>query len=62
MELSQGLYDVMIDEWQLKPEVKGTEKWRIASVSELLKSEDTGPYCSDLDTFDWNIGDASYLI
>ena len=62
MELSQGLYDVIIDKWQLKPEIKGTKSWRIASVARFLEEEDTGPYCSDTDTFDWNIEDASYLI
>jgi len=62
IELSPGLYDVMVDEWQLKPEVKGTKDWRIASIKEFYGSEDIGPYCSDTDTFEWNVEDASHLI
>jgi len=62
VELGPGLYDVMVDKWQLKPEIKGTKDWRIASIKDFYESEDIGPYCSDTDTFDWNIGDASYLI
>jgi len=62
VELGPGLYDVMVDKWQLKPEVKGTSDWRIGSMEDFYTSEDIGPYCSDLDTFDWNIGDASHLI
>jgi len=62
VELGPGLYDVMVDKWQLKAEVKGTKDWRIASIKQFYELEDIGPYCSDLDTFDWNIGDASYII
>lgn len=50
VELGPGIYDVMLDKWQLKPEVKGTgTDWRIGSVKNLV-STDT-PYCSDSDTF-----------
>lgn len=52
VELGPGLYDVMVDEWQLKPEVKGsTSEWRIASMKQFTEAEDVGPYCADLDTF-----------
>ncbi|KAL7551332.1 hypothetical protein ACHAWF_014525, partial [Thalassiosira exigua] len=63
LELGPGLYDVSVDRWQLKPEVKGARKdWRIGSMEEFYGSADIGPYCSDVDSFDWNIHDASYLI
>jgi len=62
VDLGPGLYDVMIDKWQLKPEVKGTKDWRIASIKQFYEKKDIGPYCSDLDTFEWNIEDASYII
>lgn len=63
VELGPGLYDVMVDKWQLKPELKvPRQDWRVASIEDFYTNEDIGPYCSDLDTFDWNIGDASSLI
>ena len=57
------MYDVMIDEWQLKPEVKESSRsdWRLASLKNVL-DEDVGPYCADEDTFNWNVDDASFLI
>ena len=63
VELGPGLYDVMIDEWQLKPEVKESSRsdWRLASLKNVL-DEDVGPYCADEDTFNWNVDDASFLI
>lgn len=59
--LQAGLYDVMVDKWQLKPEVKALGG-RIGVHSTYSQSEDLGPYCADSDTFDWQIGDASHLI
>ena len=61
--LAPGLYDVVVDNWQLKPEVKGNKKeWRIGDRKEYYTSDDLGPYCADSDSFDWDIGDASHLI
>lgn len=62
--LTPGLYDVVVDNWQLKPEVtKETEKdWRIGDRKEYYTSEDLGPYCADSDSFDWDISDATHLI
>ncbi|EED93166.1 predicted protein [Thalassiosira pseudonana CCMP1335] len=59
--LGPGLYDVLIDKWQLKPEVKKYEG-RIGDIPDYYNSEDVGPYCADSDTLDWNIEDATYLI
>ncbi len=50
LELGPGLYDVIVDNWQLKPEVRGKEDWRIKSMHDFY-DENIGPYCSDLDTF-----------
>ena len=58
VNLGPGLYDVMVDEWQLKPEVKGQKDWRIASVRDFYEEEDIGPYCADSDTF----GKSSYSL
>jgi hypothetical protein len=61
--LAPGLYDIVVNGWQLQPEVKGdTNQWRIGDRKEYYLSEDIGPYCADTDSFDWNIGDASHLI
>ena len=49
--MGPGLYDVMVNEWQLKPEVKGTKDWRIDSVHKFYEEKDIGPYCADSDTF-----------
>lgn len=46
VELGPGLYEVLVDEWQLKPEVKGTKDWRIASMKESYGEGDISPYCS----------------
>ena len=51
VDLGPGLYDVMVNEWQLKPEVKGTKDWRIDSVHKFYEEKDIGPYCADSDTF-----------
>lgn len=52
LDLKPGLYDVMVDSWQLKPEVKGTTEWRIASIKDFYQNiQDIGPYCSDSDSF-----------
>lgn len=50
LELGPGLYDVIVDNWKLKPEVRGKEDWRIESMYEFYEGS-IGPYCSDLDTF-----------
>ena len=61
--LTPGLYDVVVNNWQLTPEVKGANQdWRIGDRQEYSKAEDLGPYCADSDSFDWDIGDASHLI
>lgn len=63
VELGPGLYDVMIDEWQLRPEIKESRvDWRLASPKEFYKDADVGPYCADEDTFNWDVNDASFLI
>jgi len=59
--LVAGLYDILVSNWQLRPEV-ATSNGRIGSIPDYFKSEDVGPYCADSDTFDWNIEDASHLI
>lgn len=52
VDLAPGLYDVIVDKWQLKPEVKGKKEWRIASLKDFYPTvNDIGPYCSDTDTF-----------
>jgi hypothetical protein len=52
VDLAHGLYDVMVDNWQLKPEVKGKQDWRIASIKDFYPTvKDIGPYCSDSDTY-----------
>ena len=61
--LAPGLYDVVINDWKLEPEVKAMDQgWRIGDRKEYYLSEDLGPYCSDSDSFDWKIDDASHLI
>ncbi len=59
--LGSGLYDILVPNWQLRPEVS-TSNGRIGSIPDYYKSKDVGPYCADSDTFDWNIDDASHLI
>eukprot|EP00970_Alexandrium_tamarense_P001360 scaffold145_cov195-Alexandrium_tamarense.AAC.4 len=59
-ELSPGLYDITISNWQLEKEVEGTG--RIGNLPEYYKSDDLAPYCSDATTFEWNIDDASHII
>lgn len=49
--LGAGVYDVVVKEWQLKPEVKGNGEWRVGSIHKAYESKDLGPYCSDSDTF-----------
>lgn len=61
--LAPGLYDVVVNDWKLEPEVKPTgQDWRIGDRHEYSTAEDLGPYCSDSDSFDWNVDDASHLI
>lgn len=59
--LSPGLYDLIIENWQLKPEVE-SDNGRIGSLPVYYESEDVGPYCADNVTFDWDIEDATHLI
>jgi hypothetical protein len=56
-----GLYDITIEKWQLKPEVE-SDNGRIGALPQYYESDDVGPYCADLDTFDWDVEDASHLI
>jgi hypothetical protein len=51
LDLGPGLYDVIVNDWQLKPEVRGENDWRIESMHEYYDENNIGPYCSDLDTF-----------
>lgn len=52
VDLAPGLYDVTVNDWQLKPEVRRKDDWRIESIYEFYNSVgDIGPYCSDSDTF-----------
>lgn len=51
LDLGPGLYDVMVDSWQLEPEVKGDEDWRVESMYGYYDEKNIGPHCSDLDTF-----------
>lgn len=59
--LLPGLYEVVINEWQLKPE-EVSDDGRIGSLPQYYEAEDVGPYCADTETFDWNVEDAVHLI
>jgi hypothetical protein len=59
--LKPGLYEMIIPEWQLKPEVQ-SNNGRIGSLPQYYEAEDVGPYCADTETFDWSIDDAVHLI
>lgn len=63
LDLGAGLYDVVINDWQLKPEAKGNKQgWRIGSLKEFYENADLGPYCADTDTHEWSVDDATHLI
>ena len=59
--LKPGLYEIVIPEWQLKPEVQ-SNNGRIGSLPQYYEAEDVGPYCADTETFEWDIEDAVHLI
>lgn len=59
--LKPGMYYIVVNEWQLKPEVE-SNNGRIGSLPQYFEAEDVGPYCADTDTFEWNIDDAIHLI
>ena len=58
--LGPGLYDILISDWQLEPEVEGTG--RLGNLPEYYKKDNLGPYCSDSSTFEWDIEDATHII
>jgi hypothetical protein len=59
--LKPGLYEMIIPEWHLKPEVE-SNNGRIGSLPQYYEADDVGPYCADSETFDWNVEDAVHLI
>ena len=61
--LRPGLYDVVVNDWKLESDLERSgDAWRISDRREYYEAEDLGPYCSDSDSFEWNIDDASHLI
>ena len=59
--LPPGLYEVIINNWQLEKEVEGSG--RIGNIPEYFNAEgDISPYCSDKSDFEWNIEDATHII
>ena len=59
--LSTGIYDVIIDNWQLESEVDG--KGRLGNIPEYTrKSYNVGPYCEDVDSWEWDPDDATHII
>jgi hypothetical protein len=55
VDLHSGLYDISIDHWQL---IKGIEE----KPGHGKYSGDLGHHCSDSDTFEWDVNDATHLI
>jgi hypothetical protein len=58
--LGPGLYQVIISGWQLEKEAESED--RIGAFSHYFQMDDVGPYCSDPDTFEWDIDDATHII
>lgn len=60
--IKPGLYEIILDNWQLEKEVEGTG--RIGNLPEYYKAnaEDLGPYCKDASTSEWQIDDATHII
>ena len=60
-KLQAGLYDVIITDWKLEKEVEGTG--RLGNIPEYFHPDFyPGPYCSDRNSFDWHIDDATHII
>ncbi|OEU17479.1 Bac_rhamnosid-domain-containing protein [Fragilariopsis cylindrus CCMP1102] len=59
-QLGPGLYQVIISGWQLEKEAESED--RIGQFSQYFQMDDVGPYCSDPDTFEWDIDDATHII
>ena len=55
LALEPGLYDIIMDQWRLVKEIEDSPGYG-AYEGEL------GPYCSDPDTFSWDVNDATHLI
>lgn len=55
IELASGLYDVAIERWKLVKELEDRPGYG-------RYSGDLGPYCSDSDTFTWDVNDATHMI
>ena len=55
-----GLHEILIKGWQLEKEIEGTG--RVGNIPEYFKADDVGPYCSDKNTWDWDIEDATHII
>merc|ERR1712194_725571 len=59
--LRTGFYDIIINNWLLRPEVEGLG--RLGSIPEYTGlSYDAGPYCKDNSTFEWQVDDATHII
>jgi hypothetical protein len=59
--LSTGLYDIIINNWKLEPEVEGSG--RLGNIPEYSSPNyDVGPYCEDNDTQEWHVDDATHII
>mmetsp|Transcript_10425 Transcript_10425/g.23827 ORF Transcript_10425/g.23827 Transcript_10425/m.23827 type:complete len:1340 (-) Transcript_10425:6-4025(-) len=59
-KVGPGLYEVLIREWPLQEEVKGSG--RIGNIPEYYNSKNMGSYCSDTSTAEWDIDDATHII
>jgi len=55
VELDPGLYEVVVGQWQLMKEIEDRPGYHAFSG-------DLGPYCSDPDTYSWDVSDATHLI
>ena len=59
--LRTGFYDIIINNWLLRPEVEGSG--RLGSIPQYTRSGyDAGPYCKDNSTFEWQVDDATHII
>ena len=59
--LLAGLYDIIIDNWQLEPEVEGLGRMGYMPGYAHPKF-DAGPWCKDESTFEWDLDDATHII
>jgi hypothetical protein len=55
LALDAGLYDFVIDKWQLVKEIEDMPGYG-------AYTGDVGSYCSDPDTFSWDVNDATHII